>query len=150
MTSCRLASANRSSSGMRGRHPSGEFAEYGTDRHTEAGEVAFRQNVTGHNFSRRVDIGKWPAVASEDAARLVHRDTHVSEGDAGAQRKAVKRRPVDGNGPIAFRRSEPASGVAILAQLGVSGDGAIILFEGVLKNPRIETHGGGNPANESA
>src|SRR5216683_8194464 len=116
-------------------------AEYGADRQAETSEVTFRENIAGHDFSRREHILKRFPILIDDARAFVYRDSHVRERDPWPQRQPIKRRTIDRKRPIAFRRRDAARAVAIQAfhaQLRVSVRRAIVFRDGVHEGAWIE------------
>src|SRR5579863_8758186 len=95
-----------SSPGICRRLPARKLAEHGADRQAETPEVALREDVPGHDFSRRKHILEWPPASIDDARAFVHRDSHVRERDPRPQRQTVKRRTIDRNRPIALWRRD--------------------------------------------
>src|SRR5580704_8713038 len=141
MTSWRLASSMTSSPAIRRRLSAREPAEHGADRQPESAEVTLRQNISGHDFSRRVHVAKRPAGRIEHPRALVHRHAHVRERDPGAKREAVKWRAIDRQRPVAFLRSNPLRAQAVEAlhlRVRVPGRRAIVLRERIYERGGIE------------
>src|ERR1700730_14717585 len=92
-----------------------ESSEYRTDGQAETSQISLRKNISGHDFSCRENILERASALIHDARAFVHRDAHVRKCDPWPQRQAVKRRQVDGHGPIAFWRREAAGANAIQA-----------------------------------
>src|ERR1700688_3784691 len=123
-----------SSPGICRRLPARESAEHGADRQTESSEVAPRENISRHDFSRREHILKRSPALIDHARAFVHRDSHVCKRDPWPKRKAIKRWTVDRKRPVALRRRDASRTVAIQtfhAQFHVSGRRAIVFRDGV-------------------
>src|SRR5438105_11221706 len=78
--------------------PSGDTSEDRTDRHPEPGQVALAENVAGHDFAGRENVG----VRSQalHLSSLVHFHSEIREGDSRPQWIAKERRPVNGLRPV--------------------------------------------------
>src|SRR6266481_1841313 len=113
----RLASCSASLMGsvtrMNGGLPARDPAEYGSDGHAEAGQVALAEDVAGHDLAGRPQVLDRAAVLHQHAGALVDADAQVGERDAGAQRVPEKGRGVDGAGPVRLGRGEPRGGAVV-------------------------------------
>src|SRR5215467_6076312 len=84
---------------------SGDTSEYRADRHAEPRQIAFTENVAGHDFAR----GEYIRARSRFLTRplnlgpVIDLDSEICKRDSGAQRVTVKRRRVDALGPMRFR-----------------------------------------------
>src|SRR4029077_11936297 len=117
-----------SSPGIGRRFLARESSEYRTDGQAETSEITLRKNISGHDFSCRENVLERPSALIHDARAFVHRDSHVRERDPRPQRQTVKRRSIDGHGPIAFWRREALRANAVQAfhaSLRISCRGAI-------------------------
>src|ERR1700747_320176 len=95
-----------SSPGIGRRFLARESSEDRTDGQAETSEITLRKNISGHDFSCRENVLECTPALIEDARAFVHRDSHVRKRDPRPQRQAVKRRAIDGQGPVAFRWRE--------------------------------------------
>src|SRR5450631_4114050 len=113
MISWRLASSKISRPGTGRRLSARQPAEHRADGQAEAAQITFGENVSGHDFSRGENILERLSALLDNARAIVHFNAHVSEGNTWAQREGVERWLVDGHGPVAFWRSEPARAVSV-------------------------------------
>src|SRR6516164_6533578 len=94
----RSPSAMRSVTGCTRGLPSGDAAEDRTDRHAEARQVTLTENVAGHDFTGRENVGA--RRQSLYLASLIHFQPEIRKRDPGSQRVTEERRPVDGLGLV--------------------------------------------------
>src|SRR5229473_4720371 len=127
-----------SSPGIGRRFLARESSEDRTDGQPETSKITLRKNIPGHDFSCRENILERASAFMKNMGAFVHRDAHVRKCDPRPQRQAVKRRPIDGHGPIAFwRREAPRANAiqALHASLRVSCRGAIKFRDRVYEDP---------------
>ena len=86
----------------------GDAAEHRADGHAEAGEVAFAEDIAGHDLSGREQVAGGLAVVHQHLRLVVHADAEIGEGDAGAQRVAVERRLVDARAQLVLFGVRPS------------------------------------------
>src|SRR5262249_38304121 len=118
---CRWASAaRRSTSDNGGCLSSGDSAEDGPDRHTEAGQVTAEENVPGHDLPGCEEVFEASAGPMTDARCPINLYPQVGEGDSGAQRVGIVGRAIDRPRPMALGQAK-ALGVAVVEDLGIEG-----------------------------
>src|ERR1700676_2756656 len=83
-----------------GRLSSGDPTENGADSHTYAGDIAFAEDVAGHNFAGGKQIGRRPVVLHHDPRILIYFQAQIREGNAGTQRVADEGRHIDRPRPM--------------------------------------------------
>src|ERR1700721_2612905 len=131
-----------SSPGICRRLPARESAEHGADGQAKTSEGAFCEDVSAHNFPPPENILERPPPLFDDSRAFVHSDSHVRKRNPRPQGQAVKRRAIDGHGPIALWRREAsrASAVqAVHASLRVSCRGAIKFRERIHEDAGIQS-----------
>ena len=79
-------------------------AEDGANEHAKSAEIAFPQNVPGHDLSRGKEVAGRTSIVHPRLGVGIHFDAEVGEGDARAQGIAEKRRSVDRLRPVRFLR----------------------------------------------
>src|SRR5881296_3605092 len=104
MTIRRLPSAMTSATCLTRSLPSRYAAEHRADRHSKSREVAFAENIAGHDLARREDVGV--SAQTLDFRPLIHLHAQIRESDSRPKWIPIERRPVDHLRPVRFRRIE--------------------------------------------
>src|SRR5215831_11183333 len=130
MTIRRSPSAIRSGTGGTRGFLSGDTSEYRTDRHAEPRQIAFAENVAGHDFPRSEYVrarSRFPARPL-NLGPVIHLYPEIRKRDSRPQWVSVKRRRVDALGPMGFRRLNSLS-AAVIQYLMIKGSGPDGLIE---------------------
>src|SRR5262249_402078 len=142
-TNCRSASWKTLSVAIRRCLSAREPTEHGADCQSKPAQVAFGKNIPGHYFPGGINILEWSARLIEHKRPVVHGNSHVRKRDTGPQRKAVKRRKIDGHGPVALGWGQAAGACAVQflhTDFCVPRRRAIVLFDRSCEDIWVEAH----------
>src|SRR5215471_475915 len=122
MTIRRSPSAIGSGTGGTRGFLSGDTSEYRADRHAEPRQIAFAENVAGHDFPRSeyVRARFRFLIRPLNLSPVIHLDAEIRKRDSRPQRVSVKRRSIDALGPMGFRWLNALS-AAIIQCLVIKG-----------------------------
>src|SRR5438093_1669063 len=114
MTIRRLPSAMTSATCCTRRLPSRNTTKHRSDSHAKSREVAFAENIAGHDLTRREDVGV--SAQTLDFRPLIHLHAQVREGDSRPKWISIERRPIDHLRPVGFWRID-TFGPAVIQNL---------------------------------
>src|SRR4030095_15465975 len=106
MVICRAPSLTSSESGMARSPPAAYAAKDRADRQSEAGEITFAENISGHHFTGGENIFRRLIALHDHTRLLVYGDAEIGKRNSRSKRIPVEGRRIDGACPVTFYRIE--------------------------------------------